>query len=525
MADATSTVWVDSTFIDTPSDTQGDVKVEVYAAEADNIGSYSVPVVFKTSEAIPTEDDMDVEYFLELTSVSGLINVAHSYFNYEPPKIEGVYVSLVEYTASSDEERQDGYRDIVVHYHGGFPPVSGTLSKKVVFTAGKQVLKFDDVPAAYGTTTRVSGSYSYDVNYSNFSGNINNSGIAIPFYDSEVDVIHEYGGFSPMVSGASSQVVAITFAGWVYTALETDIYSALLGYKHHYDFEVTSSGGGIDVNYLHVFSSTLTTSGVGFEIYCSLVDMAYADCEVETTNGRITYHRNDVYSTYEEKPALTMDIDLFSIKITNFSLDVEEYTDAGNYISVDVLDDECPVSVSGTYFMVDGVRVPVTLSGVQDGYRMYYNPEDNFSSIEGPTAFTAHVENECGKFLEQDFYLTFGYVVEYDNSPGSRTGMDYGFKNKVAVRVTAENYASCPQVGSLAWDFESKQQFNNDLGASIVGRAFDTDISDLPAEIQPHSTAYFYGKEFEVVVNAKDFAGNKMTPLILTYRIENKPEN
>jgi hypothetical protein len=45
----------------------------------------------------------------------------------------------------------------------------------------------------------------------------------------------------------------------------------------------------------------------------------------------------------------------------------------------------------------------------------------------------------------------------------------------------------------------------------------------LPAKIYPHSTAYFYGKEFRVVVKAKDFAGNEMVPLVSSYKIEDKP--
>jgi hypothetical protein len=91
--------------------------------------------------------------------------------------------------------------------------------------------------------------------------------------------------------------------------------------------------------------------------------------------------------------------------------------------------------------------------------------------------------------------------------------------------VTAENYASCPQVSSLAWSFDSKEQFNNDLGASIVGKAFSYEYSDVSAEIYPQSLAYFYNREFEVILTAKDFAGNEMEPFILNYRIEDKPEN
>ena len=218
-----------------------------------------------------------------------------------------------------------------------------------------------------------------------------------------------------------------------------------------------------------------------------------------------------------------MDIDLLSLKISNFSLGIGEHTTASGFISVDITDDECPVSTSGTYFMIDDIRVPVVFSDIEDGYRMFYDPDDDFASLEGATVFTVHAENECNKVLEQDFYLTFGYIVEYTNRQELLDNIDYGFQQKVIARVTAENYASCPQVSSLAWDFESKPQANVDLGASIVGKFHAWEYNEMPAKIYPHSTAYFYGKEFKVVVKAKDFAGNQMEPLVLNYRIEAKP--
>ena len=119
--------------------------------------------------------------------------------------------------------------------------------------------------------------------------------------------------------------------------------------------------------------------------------------------------------------------------------------------------------------------------------------------------------------------LTTGYVVDYINTPDAYDSIDYGFDNKVTVRVTAEDYASCPTSETLAWDFDSKNYDNRDLGASIVGRFHADDSEDLSAEIYPHSTAYFYGKEVTVRIEAKDFAGNEMEPLILVYRIEDKP--
>ena len=373
----------------------------------------------------------------------------------------------------------------------------------------------------------MSGTLDYVVNYTNFSGNTNISGgDPIPFYTTVWDITHEFTrGEDEYRLGGINRIVDVSFAGWVSHYIGFDAYSVLGGFNEGIDYEVTITGGGVDVNYLDAYSTALTVSGLDLEIYCALTEMAYVTAEAETIKGRIARCYYEVFSTAEKHGYLNLDVGLYPIKITNFSLDVGEYTTASGFISVDVLDDTCPVSTSGTYFMVDGIRVPVTFSSITDGYRMYYNPEDNFSSLEGPTTFTAHAENECGQSLEQDYYLTFGYIAEYDNYPSLWQGMDYGFNNKIAVRVTAENWASCPQVSSLAWDFESREKFNQDLGASIVGTFYSKEASNLAAEIKPQSLAYFYGKEFEVVVTAKDFAGNEMTPLVLKYRIEDKPEN
>lgn len=522
MPDTTSKVWIDSSFNDADPASKN-AYVEYRPAAADNIGSRSVPIVYKTVEAKPTTLDAKISYLQELEAKIELLNVAQEYFAFVGPKFEGVYVSLVEFSTGQKDEVH--FKDINIIYSTGYGSISGSLNKRVVYTGGREVLALEDVPLWYYNDLTASGSLSYWVNYSNFSGDVTTSGVLVPFHTSEVDYNLEYGGFNDPTPGAVNRIITIDFAGWVDNGLNADVYSALHGFKSHYTLEVSISGGGIGVNYLDLYSADTSTSGVPLDIYCSLVDLASVNAEAATTLGRTNYCRGDVYSTAERNRPLTMDIDLYSIKITNFSLDIDEHTDASGNISVDILDDECPVSTSGTYFMVDGLRVPVTFSGIQDGYRMFYDPEDDFSTLEGPTTFTVHAENECNRSLEQDFYLTFGYIVEYDNGEDQAGGMDYGFDSKVAVRVSAENYASCPQGTALAWEFVSVPQFNQDLGASIVGRFFADDADDMPAQIKPISTAYFYGKSFEVIINAKDFAGNEMEPLILKYRIEDKPEN
>ena len=520
MPDDTNHVWIDITFIP-PVDEELDVPVQVQLADSENIGSYSMPVIYSQYESEYAVNDVLVQYFNELTSISGLENVAGEYFAFHRPVISGVEVSLVEFTAGQKDLEFE--IDAPVIYTTGFNSVSGTLNELVVFTGGKELPAVDNVPTYYRTSATVSGIMEWLVNYTNFSGNLTNSGIPIPFHLGDYSYQAEYGTDYTVTSGFLDRIVDISFAGWVDFPMLTDVYSSDEGYKLGYISEVTVISGVVDVHYMDAVCSLLTTRSIDTDIYCALTDYTYVGGEVETIKGRLSLLYEDVYSTIENEAYLKLNIDLLSLKISNFSLDEGEFTASSGFISVDVTDDECPVSVSGTYFMIDDISVPVTFSGIEDGYRMYYNPEDDFGSIEGPTTFTVHAENECAAVLERDYYLTFGYIVEYENNP--TVGMDYGFYNKVAVRVTAENYASCPKVGSLAWDFKSVGLNNNDLGASIVGRFHACDDKSLSAEIYPYSNAYFYGKEFTVVVKAKDFAGNEMEPFILSYKIENKPEN
>ena len=520
MPDDINNVWVDITFTDDQEES-GDVPVQVRLADSENIGSYSMPVVYKQEEVVETSTDVWLQYFQELTSISGIENVPVDYIAFERPMVSGTLISLVEFF--SGDPTTSGTKEIDSVYSTGYNTISGALNEVVTFIGGKQYPASDNILANYWGRTSLSGIMEWWTNYTNFSGNLDTGGNPIPFHWEEYNYRTLYTAGYITSSGVLDGIVDVTFAGWPEFSLPADIYSTILNFENWHDTEVTVVSGGVQAHYLDAISSDLTTSGIESDIYCSLLDYLYLNFEVSLTPGRVGYIGLGIYSTIETTKYLTVDVDLLSLKITNFSLDVGEHATSSGFISVDVLDDECPVSTSGTYFMVDDVRVPVTLSGIYDGYRVFYTPVDSFNYLEGPTVFTVHSENECGDILEQDYYLTFGYMVEYDNGLDSPYSIDYGFDSKVAVRVTAENYASCPQLSSLAWEFESKTQVNCDLGASINGRLYALDNSDMSANIQPHSTAYFYGKEFTVVVNAKDFAGNKMEPLILSYRIEDKP--
>ena len=524
MVDIKRTVWIDSTFLDKKKGTP-DVPAEYMVVEPDIIGSYNLPVDLYSPTPEMSFVDQQVKFGADYTMTSDHKNMGVRYI-YDPTTYSGLFTVPHEYfnIASTVNSGSLTYK---AYYTTGYTPVSGTVDKKLIFTVGRSVdSKFNMlVDLVHYSTT--SGIIEQVANYTNFSGNTNVSGEPIPFYYRESDINTEYGSLRyTQVSGGIDNYVDVSFAGWIYHALNANVYSVDEGYASGYTLNATTlSGGGLKANYLEAAVGEVTTSGILYDVYCSLETMVSMYSETETIKGKIATVLSEVESCGQKFGSLTLDVNIFPIRFINFSLDIGEHTAADGLIYVDVIDESCSISVSGTYFMVDGVRAPVTLSGILDGYRMYYDPEDDFSSLEGPTTFTAHAENECGQTLEQDYYLTFGYIAEYENHPSSWQGINYGYDNKVAVRVIAENWASCPQTSSLAWDFDSRPEFNRNLGASIVGQFHDEDASDLSAEIKPYSLAYFYGKEFEVVLTAKDFAGNEMEPFILKYRIEDKPEN
>lgn len=521
MPDSNSQVWVDATFMAEQAGKE-DLPVKIQLANNENIGSYSIPILYTTEE--PSEDDVDVvvQYFSEITSVSGLENVPGEYFAYKSPLISGVETTLVEFTGKQNDQLFDKDTDVV--YTTGFNSVSGTFNKTVVFSSPVELLSSDNVATVYRTIASTSGISYWWANYTNFSGDLDpDSGLPIPFHYGSLSYPAVYGDEGGATDGFFNKIVEVSFAGWVHFPILSDVYSALLGTKFGYETTATVISGSVDPHYLDIMSSILVIDDIRSDLFCSLVDYQYINNELEVIKGRLGPLYGDIYSVIEEKVSIRMNIDLLSLKISNFSLDEGEFTTASGFLCVDITDDECLVSTSGTYFMVDGSAVPTTFYEIEDGYRICYNSADNFGSLEGPTTFTVHAENECGKVLEIDYYLVFGYFVEYENNSGFIHGTDFGFDNLVAVRITAENYASCPQLGAFAWDFESSELRNTGLGASITGVAFGSENKDLSAQIFPKSTAYFYGKNFRVVVKAKDFAGNEMEPFVLEYRIENKP--
>lgn len=515
MPDDRSDIYLDLSFFE-DSDASEDSRVDFQAFPADSIGQRTIKVEFTTKETTGTATDIDLEY------ITAAASAYTEDVSLEYTTVEDLTIDSSDYDVSFSTGESNDLAIDLTSYYRFFTTTSGAFDKKVAFISGKEYLASLSTSVGFTRSQTLSGIAEYVANYTNFSGDYIGAS-PIPYHEFDFDMIGTVQLAETTASGATDTYLDLFFAGWVDYVINYDVYST---YETAYigpTFEATVISGAVNIKYLDLFSTTLTVSGVPFDVYCSLTDFVDVGFEAQTIDGRRSYLEIDAYSTAVGRPAVTFDVDLFSIKITNFSLDEDQYTDASNFISVDILDDTCPISVSGTVLIVDGIEVPTTLSGITDGYRLYYDPIDDFESLNGPTTFTVHAENECGDVLEKDFYLTFGYIVEYDNPKGYEGAFDYGYNNKIAVRVTAENMASCPKANSVAYIFETEDYKQRDLGASINGQSVNRSMEDLPASIYPQSTAYFYGEEYEVVITAKDFAGNEMSPFILKYIIEGKP--
>lgn len=512
MPEDRSDIYLDLSFFE-DEDTSEDTRIDLQFFEPDNIGQRTVRVELELPESAEAGEDVDLKY-VTAAAIDYATNVSLEY--------ETVAGHIADRTDTEVnfrlDEEQYGTIDLS-HYYRFFNTVSGAIDVDINLIGGREYSGFIATLVDFTYPTYNSGIIEFLNNYTNFSGDYTPSNDPLPYHEKEFDIRASTEIKYTTTSGGIDTWHELFFAGYIFFEHEMDVYSVDERLYTGPTYEVTSISGALDVHYLDVFSTIVTVSGVTTDVYCALTDFAYQDCEVETRKGRNAFKTTDVFSTIELEPGVTFDVSLYSLKITNFSLDEGESTTADGFISVDIEDDECPVSTSGTVLLVDGAQVPTTLSGITNGYRLYYDPADDFESLSGPTTFTVHAENECGDILEKDYYLTFGYIVEYDNK-----GLDYGYYSQVAVRVTAENMASCPKENSVAYIFETEDYIQKDLGASIVGKPLSHEDEDLSASIYPQSTAYFYGKDFEVVVNAKDFAGREMETFILRYKIEDDPD-
>jgi hypothetical protein len=524
MPDGTINVYVDSSFFSVVSGTE-DIHTSFIAGQLENIGLRDTVAEYQTQSSISGVIDQPVEVYITYSGAlqEGFNSTAVSFKT--DTSLSGNETCLVDYSVFSSSS---GTEDVASRYFTGISKISGSIGAKIQFTAGNLYDNSDNILNSYWTFASTSGYNDYEIDYT--AGGEYDPLIPGPPENQIIisgtgDIDTEFTAADDDDDGAISAYCDVTFVGYPiefhpnkYT-YKFDSVAGLEGDKQGADWETTViSGSVLDVP-LDVFSTATTSGYYNSDEICGLVDSVSYAFNSEVVSGTISYYFHDVVCGASGTGGYGFDIDLFSLKISNFSLDVDEYTAASGMICVDLTDDVHNVVISGSYFIIgENVVSGTSYIPITDGYTMCYDSPTDFDTLVGSTTVTVHAANDNGQILEQDFYLTSGYIVEYDN----RT-QDYGFNSQVVVRGQAENMASCPNTGTDAYFFTTTPRIGADLGASIVGQPWSE--GNLTAEITPTTdTVYFYGKVFRIEVRAKDFAGNVMEPFVFEFRIEDKPE-
>jgi len=526
MPDTGIDIYIESSFFTVASGTQG-IDVSFIAGQLDNIGGRDTVAEYQVESSISGAIGYPVEVF---TSYSGAFQDGYSSTaqRYQAStSVSGMAVALIDYAIPVSTSGLSRTEDSNLEYFTGYTKISGALDARSKFTAGKLYAYSDNILNIYWVREDEIIEEDYEADYT--AGGEYNPLIPGPPIDQVItsgtgDFTQYFTVGAAANSGTIQEDCEVFFAGYPmefhpdkYT-YRFDLIAGSEGDKQGAEWEaIVISGSVLDIP-IDVTSTVVASGHYNFDLVGGLVDLASYSFEGEVISGTISYFNGQAICGVSGTSGYGFDIDLLSLKISNFSLDVNEYTAASGTICVDITDDVYNVSTSGSYFIIDETVTSGTFTPTPDGYTMCFDSPNDFSDIIGSTTFTVHAENDNGDILERDFYVTSGYVVEYDNR-----AQDYGFGNQIVVQGTAENLVSCPNVGADAYFFTSVPKPGFDLGASIVGQPWGE--KDLSAEITPTTdTIYFYGKTFRIEIRAKDFAGNVMEPFTFEFKIEDKPE-
>jgi hypothetical protein len=528
MVDGNIDIYIDSSFFSAVSGTE-DILTTFVAGLNDNIGQRDMGADYATTPSISGTANTLTDVYISNSGIlndDGYVNAANKY--QANTSISGLEVALVDYAIPATTSGLNRTEDFDLAYFTGLATISGAITRKVTFIGGELQNYANNFLGSYWSFADVAAENDREANYT-AGGDYSD---LIPGPPEDQVIISGTDDFRTYVtmgndtnSGTIQEECELSLAGY---PIEFRPYSYT--YKFHLAagteadkqgavWEATViSGSVLDIPF-DVFSTATASGYYHFDSVSGLVDLISYSFNSNVISGTISHYYGQALCGVSGTDGYRFNIALLSLKIANFSLDIDEYTAASGTICVDITDDVYNVVTSGSYFIIDETTTSGnTYTPITDGYTMCYDSPTDFDSLVGSTTVTVHTENDNGDVLERDFYLTSGYIVEYDN----RT-QDYGFGSQVVVRASAENMASCPNTGVDAYYFTTLPRKSIDLGASIVGEPWSE--KNLSAEIVPTTdTIYFYGKTFRIEVRAKDFAGNVMEPFTFEFKIEDKPE-
>jgi hypothetical protein len=393
-------IYVNSSFY-SPSDYEDDVDIDAQLAEPDVIGAANLPVVVNLSAAYIAYTDVNISMFTVSGTISGSINnPIASFMASTATTTSGKSDVTSEYNTGTVSSFYD---DVDVAAFIASTATSGQQFVTVDFVGGQQQDFYVSTPIHYWLWPSYATVEDFEVDFSH---------IAATTYTRN---FNEEVRFNTLTSGTVNENFDITFAGYVFYDLPFVVSSTVSGIKYlNFDMDTTTSG-----NILYCMSELYcSVSGIGYvdgDLFCCVSGTKGVDGYVDTTtSGTIKHIDYDIYCTLRRVPYLPFDIDLYSLKISNFYPGVGNYIGSEGIIYADVTDDVYNVVTSGTYFTVSGTQVSGTFDPITDGYRMYYDSPNDYASLLDSTEIVAHAENDNGDVLERSFYITHGYYVLYE---------------------------------------------------------------------------------------------------------------
>lgn len=377
------------------------IQVDLSFFEADLIGEYSLPVVFKIDPATATLEDTTITY-VRAPSVSGVKNEVVDFYSMNTT-FSGSDNWEVEYSSISGI---DSFIDLNNEYFvkTGDVTVYGA-DAGVDFIAGDQYENTFNyrttylIPIKYDTNTNHETIYNY---------------IASKDLDLNITTQSEFD--SLYTNGINNAWVDAEFGGWIPHVMDVDLISSLFSIKPvNFDMETTTSGN-LENYILDILCCVEKTPSFFNDIFCSVSGIKDINFDLKTINNvSINCIVGDNYCVLRGLPSVKFDVNLFPIKILNFIPVEGNYSTADSLIAVDVVDDSHNITTSGTYFIIGGTMVSgITYTPIIDGYRLYYDSPIDYNDVTGAIEVKVHAENDNGNILEKDFYLTYGYKIIYE---------------------------------------------------------------------------------------------------------------
>lgn len=198
------------------------------------------------------------------------------------------------------------------------------------------------------------------------------------------------------------------------------------------------------------------------------------------------------------------------ISIDNFSIDIGDVAYCTSLLdfSVDVLDPTYAITVSGTYFVANGLVVPSILGAIPGGYRMTYS-----TTPSGNISLVANASNANGEYFSRTFGLQYGYEASWE-------AVNYwGPLREVPVVVTVSNSVLAPNTTYFSTFFRTKNFETYDLGAEITAEGSGN--LDISAYTVPQSKYFLQGKTYTVTISGiRDFSGNVLDAVTYSFIID-----